>query len=98
MTNTIAQTENDLLKMGFKQAFMFRPWMIIPLRGIKSRTKSYQFMCDYFMWLVKFTKAVSPNSVVDTTQIGMAMINSMLRGYSEKILKPKDIVILARSV
>ncbi len=84
--------------MGFKQAFMFRPGMIIPLRGIKSRTKSYQFMYDYFMWLVKLTKAVSPNSVVYTTQIGLAMINSMLRGYSEKILKPKDIIILARLV
>jgi len=38
------KTENDLLTMGFKHAFMFRPGMIIPLRGIKSRTKSYQFM------------------------------------------------------
>jgi hypothetical protein len=90
------KTENDLLKMGFKQAFMFRPGMIIPLRGIKSRTKSYQFMYDYFMWLVKLTKSVSPNSVVDTTQIGLAMINSMLRGYSEKIPKPKDIIILSK--
>jgi uncharacterized protein YbjT (DUF2867 family) len=90
------KTENDLLKMGFKQAFMFRPGMIIPLRGIKSRTKSYQFMYDYFMWLVKLTKAVSPNSVVDTTQIGLAMINTMLRGYSEKIIRPKDIIILSK--
>jgi uncharacterized protein YbjT (DUF2867 family) len=90
------KTENDLLKMGFKQAFMFRPGMIIPLRGIKSRTKSYQFMYDYFMWLVKLTKAVSPNSVVDTTQLGLAMINSMLRGYSEKIIRPKDIIILSK--
>ncbi len=90
------KTENDLLTMGFKQAFMFRPGMIIPLRGIKSRTKAYQFMYDYFMWLVKGTKAVSPNSVVDTTQIGLAMINSMLNGYTEKILKPKDMIILSK--
>jgi len=62
------KTENDLLNMGFKQAFMFRPGAIIPLRGIKSRTKSYQFMYDYFMWLVKLIKAISPNSVVSTTQ------------------------------
>ena len=91
------KTENDLLQMGFKQAFMFRPGMIIPLRGIKSRTKSYQFMYDYFMWLVKLTKAVSPNSVVNTTQIGLAMINSMLRGYPEKIIRPKDILKLSEN-
>lgn len=90
------KTENDLLNLGFRQAYMFRPGMIIPLRGIKSRTKSYQFVYDYFMWLVKLTKAISPNSVVNTTQIGRAMINSMLRGYSKKILTPKDIIKLAR--
>jgi len=90
------KTENDLLHLGFKQAYMFRPGMIIPLRGIKSRTASYQFMYDYFMWLVKIVKALSPNSVVDTTQLGLAMINSMSKGYSEKILTPKDILELAK--
>ncbi len=89
------KTENDILNLGFKQAFAFRPGAIIPLRGIKSRTKSYQFMYDYFMWLVKIIKAISPNSVVNTTQIGLAMINAMLVGYSKKVLKPKDIIILS---
>lgn len=91
------KTENDLLKMGFKQAYMFRPGAIIPLRGIKSRTKAYQFMYDYFMWLVKGIKAVSPNSVVTTTQIGQAMINSMLKGYDKKIIRPADMIALSGS-
>jgi hypothetical protein len=82
--------------MGFKKAFMFRPGAIIPMRGIKSRTKAYQFMYDYFMWLVKLIKALSPNSVVNTTQIGLAMINSMLKGYDKKVLKPKDIIYLSK--
>jgi hypothetical protein len=90
------KTENDLLNLGFKQAFMFRPGAIIPLRGIKSKTKSYQFMYDYFLWLVKIIKLAAPNSVVSTTQIGLAMINSVLNGYSEKILKPKDILKLSK--
>ncbi len=89
------KTENDLLHLGFKQAFMFRPGAIIPLRGIKSRTKSYQFMYDYFMWLVKGIKAIAPDSVVTTSQIGLAMINSMLHGYEKNILKPKDILVLS---
>jgi uncharacterized protein YbjT (DUF2867 family) len=90
------KTENDLLNLGFKQAFMFRPGAIIPLRGIKSKTKSYQFMYDYFLWLVKIIKLAAPNSVVSTTQIGLAMINSVLNGYPEKILKPKDILKLSK--
>lgn len=90
------KTENDILKLGFRQAFMFRPGAIIPKRGIKSRTKLYQFMYDYFMWMVKLIKLFAPNSVVDTTQIGLAMINSSLRGYRKNHLDPKDILILAK--
>ena len=92
----VLKTENDLLKMGFKQAYMFRPGAIIPLKGIKSRTKLYQFMYDYFMWMVRLIKAISPNSVVNTTQLGLAMIHSMLRGYDKKILTPKDILVLSQ--
>lgn len=89
------KTENDLLHLGFKQAYMFRPGAIIPLRGIKSRTKSYQFIYDYFMWLVKLIKFLAPKSVVNTTQIGLAMINSVTKGYEKKILRPEDIQFLA---
>lgn len=89
------KTENDLLKMGFKNAFMFRPGAIIPLRGIKSRTKLYQFMYDYFMWLIKLVKLLAPNSVVNTTQIGRAMINTLYVDYPKKVLTPKDILALA---
>lgn len=89
------KTENDLINLGFKQAYMFRPGAILPLRGIKSRTKSYQFIYDYFTWLIKFLKVITPNSIVNTTQIGMAMINSMNKGYNKKVLRPKDILILS---
>jgi uncharacterized protein YbjT (DUF2867 family) len=90
------KTENDIINLGFKQAYAFRPGMIIPLRGIKSRTKSYQFMYDFFMWLVKAIKFLSPNSVVNTTQIGLAMINSLLHGSDKKVLSPKDMIVLAQ--
>lgn len=90
-------TENTLLNKGFKQAYMFRPGMIIPLRGIKSRTKMYQFMYDYFLWLVRLIKAIAPNSTVNTTQIGLAMINSMFNGIDKKILAPGDILKLAEN-
>ena len=89
------KTENNLINMGFKQAFAFRPGAIIPLRGIKSRTKLYQFMYDYFMWMVKITKKIAPNSVVNTTQIGKAMINTMLFGYDKKVITSKDIIKLS---
>ena len=91
------KTENHLLALGFRQAYMFRPGMIIPLRGIKSSTRLYQFMYDYFMWLVKLIKFIAPKSVVNTTEIGQAMINLSIGSYSKNILEPADILIAAAS-
>ncbi len=90
------KTENDLLNLGFDQVFMFRPGAIIPLRGIKSKTKLYQFMYDYFLWAIKFMKVLAPNSIVNTTQMGIAMINGTLNGFEKKVLHPKDIIQLAQ--
>jgi hypothetical protein len=92
------KTENDLLALGFKQSYMFRPGGIIPLRGIKSKTKSYQFMYDYFLWLVKLIKFIVPNAVVNTTQIGLAMIEVAKNGYDKKIIRPADIIRLANRI
>lgn len=87
------KTENDILKLGFRAAHMYRPGAIIPLRGIRSSTKLYQFFYDYFMWILKFMKLLFPNSVVNTTQMGFSMINVAMNGYSKKILDPKDIIL-----
>lgn len=89
------KTENDLMSLGFNQSFMFRPGGIIPLRGIKSKTPLYQFFLDYFLWLLKLIKFLFPKSVVNTTDIGLAMINISEKGYSEKIINPRDILKLA---
>jgi len=89
------KTENDLLKLGFKQAFMFRPGAIIPLRGIVPSSKLYRVLIKYLNWLLRLIKVLAPHSVVDTTQIGLAMINVTQRGYDKKVLMPRDIQILA---
>src|SRR6476469_6135666 len=36
------KTENALLRLPFKAAFMFRPGLIQPLHGIRSKTRSYR--------------------------------------------------------
>lgn len=89
------KTENALLNL-FNRSYMFRPGAIIPLRGIKSKTKLYQFIYDYFLWALKLMRKMMPNSIVDTTQIGHAMIHSILYDYTKEIIEPKDIVQLAQ--
>ena len=89
------KTENDLLNLGFRQAFMFRPGAIIPLRNIQPSSKLYRVMINNLKWLIRLLKRMAPHSVVDTTQVGLAMINVTKKGYDKKILNPRDIQILA---
>ncbi len=89
------KTENDLLKLGFKAAYMYRPGGIIPLRGIEPSSKLYRVLIKNLMWLIKLLKWMSPNSIVNTTQIGLSMINVTLNGYSKNILDPRDIIVTA---
>src|SRR6202035_115815 len=56
------QTENALLRLPFKAAYMFRPAAIVPLHGIKSKTKfirvTYALMAPLLpllhAWLPKY--------------------------------------------
>ena len=89
------KTENDILNLGFKQAFAFRPGAIIPLRGIEPSSKMYRMLINNLTWLIKLIKWMAPNAVVNTTQIGLAMINATLFGSKSGIVNPKEIIELA---
>ena len=89
------KTENDLLKLGFNKAFMFRPGGVIPKRGAAPKAKTTKIAMNLLGWILPIIKALNPNSITDTNLIGKAMINAHLKGYNEKILTPKDINLLA---
>ena len=42
------KTENALLNMGFKAAYMLRPGFIEPMRGVRSKTRLYQILITLF--------------------------------------------------
>lgn len=87
------KTENMILHMGFKDAYMFRPGIILPERGIKSKTSWYNafyIIAKPFFPLLKKIK-----SVTTTTKVGKAMINTYYFPQSEKHLEGKAINELA---
>ncbi len=90
------KTENDLMALGFANAYMFRPGAILPLKGIEPSSKMYRVLIKNLKWLIKLIKKMSPNSVVDTTQIGLAMIALSTKNHPEKIINPIDIIALAK--
>jgi nucleoside-diphosphate-sugar epimerase len=92
-TRVKGKTENDLLALGFRDAYMFRPGAIIPKKGVVPSSKLYARMIRLLAWLIKLAKKLAPKSIVDTVQVGRAMINVTRDGYKKKILEPLDIIV-----
>jgi hypothetical protein len=85
------RTENALLRLPFKAAYMFRPGFIQPLHGIRSKTRLYQFFYDILAPLMPLLKGRLRKYLTTTEQIGRAMIHVAKDGYSKTILDPIDI-------
>ena len=85
------KTENDLLKLPFKAAYMFRPGLIQPLHGIRSKTGWYQAIYNVSAPLLTLLYRVAPKYVTTTEQMGRAMIGVAARGYPKSVLETEDI-------
>jgi len=74
------KTENDLMKLAFKAAYMFRPGYIQPTKGLKNTYRIYKFAAPFYpLW-----KAMFPGHVCTLEEIGLSMVNAVLHGYRKK--------------
>jgi hypothetical protein len=85
------KTENDLMKLPFKQVFNFRPGIIKPTPGLKNTLSFYK----YLGWLIPIINVFSPRAICTLREIGLAMIHATTRGYDKQILEVRDIIKLA---
>jgi uncharacterized protein YbjT (DUF2867 family) len=85
------KTENDLLKLPFRAAYMFRPGFIQPLHGIRSKTRLYQTFYTVLNPILPFLKSAFPQAITNTEQLGRAMLRVAKNGYTKPILESKDI-------
>jgi len=85
------ETENALLRLPFRAAYMFRPGLIVPLDGIKSKTLWYRVFYiatgPVLPWLAK----AIPSLVTTTAQVGRAMLAVAKHGAPNPILENSDI-------
>jgi uncharacterized protein YbjT (DUF2867 family) len=84
-------TENALLRMPFRSAFMFRPGVIQPLDGIRSKTRAYRIAYVLTAPIMPLLRRAFPNSVLTTREIGQAMLAVARRGWPRPVLEAKDI-------
>jgi uncharacterized protein YbjT (DUF2867 family) len=85
------KTENALLRLPFAAAYMFRPGVIQPLYGARSKTASYRVLYTFARPFLSLLHRVFPNHVLTTEEIGRAMLTVARRGYSKPILEARDI-------
>jgi hypothetical protein len=86
------KTENHLLALPFKAAYMFRPGYIQPTKGLENTLKAY----TYIGWMYPFLKKILPSHVCTLKELGLAMIHTVTKGYNNHILHSKDIVALSK--
>jgi len=84
------RTENALLRMPLK-AYMFRPGLIQPLDGIKSKTPAYRLLYSLTKPLLPLLRWALPNQVISTREMGQAMLAAAKHGYPSRILETRDL-------
>jgi len=84
------KTENALLRLPFKAAYMLRPGYIQPLHGIRSKTKLYQALYTVMAPLYSSWKVLLPKYVTTTEQLGRAMIKIAKQGAPKHVLETRD--------
>jgi uncharacterized protein YbjT (DUF2867 family) len=89
------KTENALLALGFKAAYMFRPGYIQPIGDVQSKTGWVQTTYDIARPLYPLINRLLPNNSTTTSNLGRAMIQVAAMGYSKQVLYSSDFNTLA---
>jgi uncharacterized protein YbjT (DUF2867 family) len=85
------KTEEALFAMPFKAVYVFRPGMIQPLHGIKSRTRLYNVLYPLLYPLILVARLLTPNFITSTERVGQAMLRVSRKGFPKKVLENPDI-------
>ena len=85
------RTENDLLAMPFRAAYMLRPGFIQPLRGVRSRTRLYQAFYTALAPLAPLLPRLVPGLATTSVAMGRALIHLAAEGFERPILETRDI-------
>jgi hypothetical protein len=71
--------------------YVFRPGMIQPLHGIRSRTRLYNVLYPLLYPLILVAKLVTPQFVTNTERVGQAMLRIAKKGFPKRVLENPDI-------
>ena len=85
------KTENDLIKMPFKNVYAFRPGGITPTPGLRNTFTILKLMKP----ILPLLRSLLPKMICSLKEVGLAMINTTLYGYDKNVIEVTDIVKLS---
>jgi uncharacterized protein YbjT (DUF2867 family) len=85
------KTENALLRLPFKGAYMFRPAAIQAAHDERSKTSFYRALYVLLNPLLPLLRRALPDSITTTEKIGRAMLIVAKRGNEKQLLESADI-------
>jgi len=85
------RTENTLLRLPFRAAYMFRPGFIVPLDGIQSKTRSYRLFYSALSPLLPLLHRFFPKAILTTRELGHAMLIVSREGAPKPVLEARDL-------
>jgi uncharacterized protein YbjT (DUF2867 family) len=85
------ETENALLALDGVEAYMFRPGLIQPMHGIRSKTRVYRVIYALTGSLLPLLRKLVPRRITTTEQVGLAMIAVARDGAAKRVLETDGI-------
>ena len=80
------------MSVGFRKVYNFRPALMKPTPGQQNVRTLYRVITSLYPLL----RVLLPNQVSTMREVGLAMINSVLKGYPKQVLEITDIKSLAK--
>src|SRR5690606_16477325 len=83
------RTEDELMALGFKGQYNFRPGFMEPVKGQKNVRWFFKPVIAVFPYLF-------PKQSLTLHEVGQAMIHTITKGYDKPVLEISDIKALAK--
>jgi uncharacterized protein YbjT (DUF2867 family) len=85
------RAENAILGMPFKASYVFRPGVVQPMHGERSRTAAYRVLYTITKPLLPVLRRLWPGQILTTEQFGRAMLLVVRQGAPKRVLESADI-------
>lgn len=92
------RTENELMRLPFRGAYMFRPGVIQPLHGARSKVGWIHGFYVVLGPLLTGLRALFPRGLLTTESVGLAMLAVAREPGARRVVEVSEIYALSRGV